>query len=157
MASVDIVEDNGEKFFLMNVTERVGRFNSLNKGDDAQLVKALLVYALGSLGHPPARLPAPTTGTLDEQTKSNILIYQQKMNNLAKSQKKPARLQENGIVSHARGKYRWDTNRFWTIVALNIHVGEIGRALGFKGAAHLIIKTFPYMAGVLKIDPNQFD
>jgi hypothetical protein len=154
MASVDVIDANGERLNLMNVTQGVGPHYGTE--DDVMLVKALLSVVLGAWGHPDSTLPEATSGTLDEQTKKNIKIYRQKFNDNCKTGKLAARLTVDGRVSRARGYYSWDRNHPWTICTLNTEAGLCARMNGFKNAAHLVITAYPHLAKILKIDPNTF-
>jgi hypothetical protein len=154
MANVDVVENNGEKLYLMNVTEAVGPNYGLS--DDVVLVKALLNIVLSMNAYPADKLPDPNSGTLDKKTKDGIKAWQQRFNQLCESNGNPNRLSVDGRVSRARGKFSWDKNRPWTIVTLNSFAGEYCRLYGYKNAADFIAATYPHLAGILKLDPSTF-
>lgn len=152
MALVETVENNGEKFHLMNVSEGVGP--TYGQNDDVMLVKALLKIVLSMNGYSHERLPEPTSGTFDPLTKENIRLWQKRFNQFNESGGSSSRLTVDGRVSRARGKFSWGTNRPWTIVTLNWFAGIYVRMYGFKSAAHAISTMYPHLAAILKIDPS---
>src|SRR5262245_56044350 len=97
MAHVEVVVDkNGEQSRIMNVSEGVGP--KWGMPEDVMLVKALLEVPLLYWGSDPGTLSSPTIGTLDENTKANIKIFQTKFNGFAKGLGNPERLSADGRV-----------------------------------------------------------
>jgi hypothetical protein len=153
MAVVETMENNGEKFHVMNVSEAVGP--AYGEDDDVMLVKALLKIVLSMNGHPPSKLPEATSGTLDAQTKANIKHWQRRYNQLSESSKNPSRLTVDGRVSRAQGRFAWGSNRPWTIITLNSFAGTYARMYGFTSAAHAIAMMYPHLAKILKLDAEE--
>ena len=153
MAHVEkVAELNGEESRIMNVSEGVGP--NWGMPDDVMLVKALLETPLLYWGADPGTLSSPTSGTLDENTKKNVKVFQKKFNQSAKSLGNPERLTEDGRVSRARGQVSWDKNRPWTIVKLNAVTSWYLRMKGGKSAAEMIVVLYPHLADILKLDPS---
>lgn len=151
MAKVEIIEGNNQKWYLMNVTGAVGPQWGME--DDVILVKVLLEIVLTNLRWvQPNELSPTTSGTLDYKTKKNIKSFQQKFNEFAKGFNNPERLVADGRVSRARGSFSWDRNRPWTIVKLNETASWCVRRHGYKSAADAVVKFYPHLAKILKLD-----
>lgn len=118
------------------------------------LVKALLTVPLMAWGYDPHTLALPNSGALDDSTKKNIKIFQQKFNEFAKGLGNPERLTVDGRVSRARGHFSWDKNRPWTIVKLNAVTSWYIRMRGGKSAGEFIANVYPDVAKILKLDTN---
>jgi len=153
MAHVEIIENNGEKSRIMNVTEAVGP--NWGQEDDVILVKVLLEIVLINMRWvEPGALSSTRSGTLDDLTKKNIKTFQQKFNETAKNLNNSERLTVDGRVSRARGRSSWDKNRPWTITKLNSTASWCVRNHGFSSAADAIVKFYPHLAAILKLDSN---
>lgn len=151
MAYIEVLEENGDQSRIMNVTAGVGP--DWGMPEDVMLVKALLQIVLINMGYPATKLSSSHSGTLDKPTKENIKVFQQKFNTNAKSLGNPERLTVDGRVSRARGHVSWDKNHPWTIVKLNALASWYVRARGFRSAADAIVKFYPHIAKILKLDP----
>lgn len=153
MAQVEVVEQNGEQVHMMNVTQAVGP--TWGQQDDVILVKVLLEIVLINMRWvQPGELSSSVSGTLDDKTKKNIKIFQQKFNEFAKSNRHPERLEVDGRISRARGHASWDKNRPWTIAKLNQTASFCVRMHGYKSAAEAIVQFYPHLAKILKLDRN---
>lgn len=153
MAQVEVVEQNGEQVHMMNVTEAVGP--NWGMQDDVILVKVLLEIVLINMKWiQPGDLSSSRSGTLDGKTKKNIKVFQQKFNETATNSNHPERLTVDGRISRARGHASWDRNRPWTIAKLNQLASWCVRMHGFKSAADAVVKFYPHLAQILKIDAN---
>ena len=151
MAQIDVINDNTGQSRIMNVTEAVGPNWGLP--EDVMLVKALLQIVLINMGHPASKTSGSQAGTLDQQTKDNIKVFQQKFNQVAKSLGNAEQLTVDGRVSRARGSASWDKNRPWTIAKLNELASFYCRGRGFSSAADAMVKFYPHVAKILKLDP----
>jgi hypothetical protein len=153
MAQVDIVDQNGEKLQMMNVTEAVGP--EWGQPDDVILVKVLLEIVLVNMRWcPPGDLSSTHSGTLDAKTKKNIRLFQSKFNEVAKQLGNAERLTVDGRISRARGTASWDRNRPWTISKLNATASFCVQQHGFKNAADAVVKFYPHLAAILNLNAN---
>lgn len=141
MAKVETLDVSGGKMEILNVSQPVGPFRG--ELDDVIAVKGLLFIALGDLGVDESRLVRPFAGTLDEMTKANIKLFQQKINELNKSIRNPERLTVDGRISRARGRFSFDRNRPWTIAVLNVHVKLAAERRGFSSMMRFLTSIFP--------------
>ena len=153
MPHVEVVEQNGDRSRIMNVTEAVGP--SWGMQDDVILVKVLLEIVLINMRRTQSgALSSTKSGTLDDKTKKNIRLFQQKFNDMAKGLYNPERLTVDGRVSRARGQVSWDKNRPWTIAKLNETASLCVRMHGYKSLADAVVKFYPHLAQILKLDPS---
>jgi hypothetical protein len=153
MAVLDEINYNGRKARIMNVSQAVGP--NWGGHEDVILVKVLLEIVLVNMRWcEPGALSSSHVGTLDDKTKKNIKLFQQKFNDTSKAMNNPQRLSVDGRVSRARGEYSWDRNRPWTIVKLNETASFCVRMHGYKSAADAVAQFYPHLAKILKLESD---